>query len=306
MSPELVELLLLTVGLVAVVALHVSLQQLSNVTKGTTLEAARSWAMLSCAGLYVTVVAQSQYFVLPTGVRSGLTCLSCALLLTAPVAVLGARKPGGRAWQWFVVLPLVCVLLWPAVSQLVSSRGEASVELGTPQVCGFVLVLVMSSGPYLGTSLQPCALLCSLAILLLLAGPAGWLTAEPWIVVVSCVLLAIAGRVAVRTINFRSQRLTLMSLRSERLDAVWQLFQDLYGFAWSRRVQDRVNQFASRESWKVELTPAGFRSRTTDPGDATSAVNSDDLQTPEAAFTWVLTRFVDEQWLTSRLSEPAS
>ena len=100
--------------------------------------------------------------------------LAAVMLLTPGVSTLGARKPGASAWQWFVVAPMIIVLMWPGVSQIVNNRGEDSLELGVPAFAGIIVVLLMSAGTCLGTSLSLPFVLYSASIAVTALPSTGW------------------------------------------------------------------------------------------------------------------------------------
>jgi hypothetical protein len=218
------------------------------------------------------------------------------MLLTPLVTLLGARRPGIAAWHWFVVLPMVVVLQWPAMSQLFGSQGRATIELNAPALMGVVVVLVMSAGTLLGKSSTGVALAYSSAILLLLASTTGNESAQFPVTSLAPILMLTAMWITRRNLDGHLTRLSTATTASQRTQAVNEIFSSLYGFAWTRRVQDRINQFAPRERWTVRLTATGFNRLDGDiPTD-------EELQQPLEAFIWVLTRFADEGWLRQVLN----
>jgi hypothetical protein len=224
-------------------------------------------------------------------VTSATAYFSTTMLLTPLVTVLGARRPGIAAWHWFVVLPMVVVLQLPAISQLFGSHGRAPIELSAPATMGVVVVLIISAGTLLGTSSAGVALVHSSAILLLLASAAGNESAQFPVSAFAPILMLTAMWIARRNLDRHLTRLRTATSALQRTKAVCEMFSSLYGFAWTRRVQDRINQFAPGEQWSVRLTATGFQRLDRNlPCD-------EELQRPLEAFIWVLTRFADEGWL---------
>ena len=119
------------------------------------------WLMASLSPLFVAVE------------HSGwcdLLNYSVAVVMLCPgIAVLGARRPGATAWGFFVLIPLVLVLMWPAAASVRTLKSGAPLELEVPAVLGFAVVLVMSSGDYFGTRYTLPTMLFAAAEILLVA-----------------------------------------------------------------------------------------------------------------------------------------
>jgi hypothetical protein len=181
--------------------------------------------------------------------------VSCffALSLTgcAAVAVLGARRPGVRAWN-FVVGGLL------AVDSL--AGAESLLTAGTLQLNIFQLACL--AGPlavgvlnYLPTQLAPAALSLLLGCALELAdlvlathgdqrrlplSEAGWiaLTLTPW-VAESCVRGSRTG--------------------SSAFDRIWRDFRNRFGLVWGQRVREQFNRSAAHAVWPIVLRWPGLR-----------------------------------------------
>jgi len=229
-------------------------------------------------------------------VTSAAAYFATTMLLTPLVTTLGARRPGIAPWHWFVVLPMVVVLQWPAASQLFGSHWRVPVELNAPATMGVLLVLVMSAGTLLGTNATGFTLVYSFGIVVLLTSVTGFKSAQSPVAACGYILILTAIWLALRNVRLRQDQLRTAVTTSERAHAVWKMFSSLYGFAWTRRVQDRINQFAPREQWTVRLTSTGFERL-----DG-STPTYDELQKPLESLIWVLTRFADEGWLRQVLN----
>lgn len=228
-------------------------------------------------------------------VSSLLQLVSVVLMLTPSVSTLGARNPGVATWQVFVVIPLIIVLLWPGLSDLISSRGREPLRLGIPAFSGLCLVLMMSMSTCLGTALTSASLFFLSAVSLGLCPAMGWMDVNSaWQSLIPFLLLG-GVWVAIASIRLKFRAIERARTRSELVDASWSLFQDLYGLVWAKRIQDRVNLFAVREQWSVLLTHEGFRD-----ADGNSPADSE-LEKPRDALRWVLTRFADEAWISDKL-----
>lgn len=288
-------LILDTVALLSACGLVATIACQRRLVTGMTLGYSWLWLLVASLNVLVTSTAAIKLIVASPGLLSAMQLLTVVLLLTPPVSTLGARLPGAGAWQAFVVVPLILVLMWPATIQLLNSQGREPLDLGIPALGGILLVLMMSSGTCLGTRMTAAGFLYLAAIAALML-PLGSLVApDSWIVKLCPVLLFASISVAGRIMKMRLEALDQSLELPEILDNCWLLFQDFYGLVWARRVQDRVNQFSSREQWSVVLTPSGFRDSAGNPACPA------ELEKPREAFRWVLSRFADETWLQARL-----
>lgn len=279
----------------SIIALRMALQIRAELAAWTVFQS-WNWMIAALLGVILLAVISLPAVSANAAVKSVSCYFAATLLLTPLVTTLGARRPGISAWHGFVVLPMVAVLQWPALSQLTGSHWRTPLELSAPATMGAVVVLIMSAGTMLGTRAAGFALLYSLGILMMLA-PATIYAASQSSVDAGGAVLILAAFMTVRR-NLARSRCNLMSGRDigERTAALWELFGSLYGIAWTRRVQDRVNQFASAEKWTVRLTAAGF-----ERPDG-SAPTDDEMEQPLNAFIWVMARFVDKVWLQAVLN----
>ena len=251
--------------------------------------------------------------------RAGASYFSAIMLLTPLISILGARKPGADAWPWFVVLPMILVLLWPVIPQLLQGSHRESLEIGTPAVIGILLITMMGAGNFFGTGHTSAVMIFVVAVALYLLPVSGWLPADAcphpvW----PTTLLAVASVLVAERIHFLETQIRAASDLRQRADRVWSLFRDLYGIVWSKRVMDRINQFVPREKWTVQLTLDGFASAadscvsaitadgiqvsTSESSAAAPADISDDLlQRPLEIMCWVMKRFASQDWLSQRL-----
>jgi hypothetical protein len=211
------------------------------------------------------------------------------------IAVLGARRPTVRVWNWFVVVPLLAVLLWP-VALCWMPRGPDRLTLAVPHLLGFALVLLMGTGNYLGTRFTAVAVMTCLAEGLLLlslrseaeAGEHAWLTAVAAIVLFQGVLSAVYSRASTRD--------------RAGWNRLWTDFRSTFGMVWANRVAERVNAEAAKGRWAVRLQPQGFVS--VDP-KLPADVETDGVEI-EHTLRWLLRRFVDDEWIAARISAQAA
>lgn len=257
----------------------------------TTLVAAGRWAVLGF------VLWEAAWLASRWGVHNQTVCdqlwYSVAVVALCPfVAVLGARRPGSRNWTWFVLLPLLLVLEWPAVAAYQASHSTPLV-LESPAVAAYAFVLLMSVGNYLGTRFSLPAAMAAASLVLLVA-PFSTLVPETFPSRAICrqwATVSMATSVAVAMWQVR--RPTAASVAG--VDHVWRDFRDLFGIVWARRFQDRVNQSVRDRGWPVRLESDGFvwMAETPERAETQRAL----VQT----IRWSLRRFVDPRWIDSRL-----
>ena len=268
--------------------------QLRLGVRGTTLTTSATWgivvalswflsALLSCTACHGHPARQDQ-----------LWYWTAVLSLVPPIAVLGAKRPGSEAWNFFVLLPLVCVLGWPALT-VWSSSGPGALRVESPVLIGFVLVLVMGCGNYVATRLAFSALLYALAVVLILA-PCSTATTQ----LAAPGTLRIAGITAMALCVFTGQRVTGHAfIRPPGPERVWRDFQELFGIVWMKRAMDRINiEFAEREQWPARLGPDGLE-WISPPTDQQRAAMESRLT---YSLQWLLRRFVDPEWINARLA----
>lgn len=283
----------------ALASLAPVLGRLRRGLRGTSLQAAWHWAALVWLDWLCAIAL--------TIPRSPLSAwadvfwyLSGVLALTPPIAVLGARRPTSRVWTWFVLVPLVLVFTWPIVPVLGHHRGPAAFSLEEPVVVGYVLVVMMGAGNYLGLRFSSSALLWMAGLLLvvlpLCPATTGWVPAAPsaraWGTMCLVAAAWIADRQAARSATGgNTSRLTL--------DRLWGDFRDLFGIVWARRLQERFNDDAHRQGLKLRLGMHGLEDAAGLPaareGDPAS------LAAAEASLRWLLQKFVDSEWIERRL-----
>ena len=232
----------------------------------------------------------------------------CAVLaLCPPMAVLGSRRPGTRVWTWFIVFPMLLALCWPIMALRLQGSELRGLQLETPQLIAFGLVLVMGVGNYCGTKYTLPALIYGASILA---------------IVVSCSTIApgwCRDRTATRFWSMSAMALAIsVSAQSTRpagrtrFDRLWLDFFDTFGIVWGRRIQDRVNFLARKERWPMRLELDGFfEIKRLSPADLASKKSIDDdlvllgnaamESRMEHTFRWLLRRFVDPSWINERL-----
>ena len=210
------------------------------------------------------------------------------------ISILGAKRPTSRVWTWFIIVPLIAVLGWPAVTVLSQFPRFTPLEIQLPVFIGFVLVLVMGVGNYLGSRYALSAFFCGVAILLTLWPLSnlfeGDIASTNYWRAAAALVLGVAMLHGFR----QSERLML---EESPFDKLWFDFCDSFGIVWSMRIQDRINQLAEQEKWSVRLGTEGFNWQ---KGIALEEqIHS--TERLEQTLRWLLRRFVEPEWIDQRL-----
>ena len=266
--------------------------------RGTTLTTTANWGIFTAAVWAAAGVLSAFVFSHNAEAQDQMWYWTAVVSVIPPIAVLGAKRPGSEAWNFFVLIPLVFVLGWPALT-VWTSQGPDALRVETPVLIGFVLVLVMGCGNYIATRLALPALLYALGVVLVLA-PCSTVSAGLGI---SFETFRVSGTISMLlSVLWSGLILTHQPAATWGPERVWNDFRETFGIVWTKRAMDRINiEFASREQWPAQLGPDGLE-WPTPPTDA-------QRQRVEArmiyAQHWLLRRFVDPEWIDSRLNDRA-
>jgi hypothetical protein len=281
------------ITLVATVGTAGMVMRARPAVRHTTLTAAWTWAVIAAASW--CVAAATSIAVRPESSAVGQAWYVAAVLTLCPwIAVLGARRPTVRVWNWFVVVPLVAVLLWP-VALCWTPRGPNRLTLEMPHLLGFALVLLMGLGNYLGTRFTWVALLTLLGEFMLIAAldPRSRSSSMGLLAVAACGQMNAV--IAAYALGQGSGRLPAGPNR------LWTDFRNSFGIVWANRLSERVNAEAAKSGWAVRLRSDGFVA-----ADPHLPADLDrDAASIDHALRWLLRRFVDDEWILERLSPHA-
>jgi len=228
--------------------------------------------------------------------------LAVALLLP-PIAVLGARRPIHRVWPLFVLLPLLLVFLWPVLSALARTRIPPAWSIESPLFVGYLVVLVMGAGNYLGLR-QTIPALFWITTILLLVGPLCPLTASIFVSpersrLFATLTLAASGWGAV--LQSRSP----VPESSPAIHRMWLRFRDTFGLVWAMRVMERFNETARLKKWPLYLGLEGIGPvNLPSPPESEPVLDQAVLHEAESSLRWLLEKFVDEAWFRPLSEEP--
>lgn len=249
----------------------------------------------------------------------------CAVLsLCPPISVLGSRRPGTRVWTWFILVPMMLALCWPVAALWWNGSELRRLQLETPQLVAFCLVLVMGVGNYCGTTFTVSALLYGGAIAALAISNSAelpsWLPNRDSIRSFCTVVMIVAVGLS---------RYSRRPAADSRFDRLWFDFFDAFGIVWGRRIQDRINFIAASEQLPVRVELDGFAwtydFQTADSVTSTKAEFASDgaTSTPDSVkdqdhknlvnvearvehiLRWLLRRFTDPGWIDERLGASA-
>lgn len=230
------------------------------------------------------------------GLADRLWYLSAVMMLCPLVAVLGARKPGNQAWNWFVIAPLVLVLNFPSFSLHGFGALSSTFEIEAPVAIGYGLVLVMGAGNYFGTRFTLSTVLLTVA-LILCVGPVTAPLAELFPSKLTCRLWATLS-LSAAFLNAARQASCGISTETP-FDQVWIDFRDFLGIVWSKRMLDRINHTAREEQWPVRLELYGFIPTDEKADLPLSPKTSKQI---ERTLRRYLKRFVEPDWIDRRLN----
>ena len=267
----------------------------------TTLQTAWWWMAGVCAlwGMTAAVVLSDRS---SPEIQSQSLYWTAIAALCPGVAILGAKRPGSRVWNLFIVVPLVLVLGWPAVT-VWRADGPRLFTAEWPVLGGLLLVLVMGTGNYLGTRFAGAAALYSAAIVLLVAPASVAMTRSRadlagvtrWMFLAATGLLAAAGWLAWRASRAWPADRTTGTAR------LWNDFRETFGIVWGTRLRERLLHEAAREKWPGNAIP-GIEGL-----EFAEGATAEDRQQAEARYRhhllWLLRRFVDPAWIEERLGE---
>lgn len=265
----------------------------------TTLLTAWYWMLAAWLLWVASAVALARATTSPEA-RAQWLYVTAVVSLCPGIAVLGAKRPGSGVWALFILVPLVFVLGWPALT-VWRWDGPRLLAVETPVLVGFGLVLVMGTGNYLGTRFGLAAALYAAAVVLLALpvaahGP-GWFHST-WRGVPVTVLAAVPLFLGA---SLSARRCGPGGAAGDPLDGLWGEFRDRFGIVWSRRLQERLHQEALREGWSAQVGPFGLEWA----DGVTAEQRSRTRERFEHHLRWLLRRFVEEPWIDARLAGPA-
>jgi len=260
--------------------------------RGTTLVAPAVWALAALAAVTAVEAALAASPSDSLAPNTGIYRYLAGVGLCGPLlALLGAKRPQSRAWGW-IVFSLWVVLALPALEAWLFQRGRF--ELSGARAWFLLILIVTATVNHLATRYVLSAGLASLGQVLLMAEflPAPLTgTASPEAALACFAAAVLAGWL-------------VPARASNAMDRVWLDFRDAFGLVWSLRVQERLNDLATAQSWPVRLSWRGFVPlESKEAGDAVSVADAERLA--RDALAKALWRFVSPAWLATRSADLA-
>jgi hypothetical protein len=275
--------------------------------RGTTLLAPLIWCALSWATLAIALVVTCQA---PLSVhsicRDGPILLAAASTFCPIIALLGAKRPQDRAWQ-FIVTSFWLIAIWP-VTQGALLYPDEPIQIPTFWRWLYGAILVVEVVNYLPTVFcAAVALAVCGQVLLLLAFWEGLqhpLSADDML---PAVFFAAAATVLTSLLwRWRDIRRTA---RNWTWDRLWLDFRDDFGLVWGMRLLERVNSLARTAGADVMLGWRGFYrplAAVKPPQSPLCESTLDgELAKIEPGIRNLLRRFVSDAWIDQRLRAAA-
>jgi hypothetical protein len=219
------------------------------------LAAAAAWAIVSATAIAAVEAAIAWRADALDPLTASLARYATAVSSFCPLmAVLGAKRPQHRGWQW-IVLSLWVVMLVP-VMQSVAARSGNRLELFAAWRMLIAALIAMGLLNYLPTRYAVAAALLAVGQTLLL-GPFLFQTADglQWreggvaVILAATALVYVQSRRRPAPASPGQRECELLGRYNER----WFAMRDGWGAFWGLRVLQRVNQTADLSRWPVRL-----------------------------------------------------
>lgn len=218
------------------------------------------------------------------------------------MALLGAKRPQDRAWQ-FIVLSLAGVLLLPSLTSLVD-RPDAVLSLHGARQWFLAILIALGLFNGVATRFWPSSVLATAAQVVVLAPYLPWLEAagESGMLAGHSAYSAGMACLAVAAL-LRAAGLPRRVRAEEPLDRLWLDFRDSYGAVWGLRVAERMSATGRIAGWPWRLGWNGFYA--VDEAERTTPLSPETRLGMVRSLRALLRRFVSSGWITERL-EPAT
>lgn len=279
------------VALILELLAMVALVRARHRLRGTTLVGPASWAIVSLSSLLAVVGADACWELgsWELGNREHWHYehwhyLAAVTTLAPFVALLGAKRPQNRAWQ-FIVAALVALLWLQSIRALLIDPSLPPLPHAAWRWL-IAVILAAEFANYLPTRNAPAALLIFAGQICLLSGQLPMvppvLQPAPTIglaLLATGVLLATALAGAPRR-------------PCSPTDQAWLKFRDAFGAVWALRIAERVNAVAKAQSWPIRLGWHGFHLA---EGRVGQAIDGPTQAAAEQTLAGLLWRFIADK-----------
>lgn len=267
----------LILGLLAMAALVRARHRL----RGTTLVGPASWAIVSLSFLLAAIGADACW---ELGNREHWHYLAAVTTLAPFVALLGAKRPQNRAWQ-FIVAALVALLWLQSIRALLIDPSLPPLPHAAWRWL-IAVILAAEFANYLPTRNAPAALLIFAGQICLLSGQLPMV--PPLLQPAPAIGLALlATGVLLATALAGAPRRPCSPT-----DQAWLKFRDAFGAVWALRIAERVNAVAKAQSWPIRLGWHGFHLA---EGRVGQAIDGPTQAAAEQALAGLLWRFIADK-----------
>jgi hypothetical protein len=245
--------------------------------RGTTLAAAAAWAIVSATTIAAVEAAVAWRADALDPLTVSLARYAAAVGTFCPLmAVLGAKRPQHRGWQW-IVLSLWVVMLVP-VMQAMAARSGNRLELFAAWRLLIAALIAMGLLNYLPTRYAAAGALLAVGQTLLVgpfllqaADRLQWREGGVAVILAATSLAYVQSSRRPASASPGQREHTLLGRCNER----WFAMRDGWGAFWGLRVLQRVNQTAELSRWPVRLRwREGFAARSTGDAGGGSAVDA--------------------------------
>lgn len=267
--------------------------------RGGTLLAPWAWSCFSLAALTAAEIAAAISTDEPSNAVIHMRYLAATTTVAPLIALLGAKRPQDRAWQW-IVLSLLVLLALPSLKAVAIDGG---VPPAPHAAWRWLLTAILAAG-FLNYAPTRNALAAGLFVLGQCVSLAAYLPSfarrlaecDPIWGLAAVVAAICAAQIAAS----RKQPAV------EPVDRLWLDFRDAFGALWALRAAERFNATSAQCGWRVWLAWSGLRSsgedRASDQG-AASQLAPDVAQGVHQALKSLLWRFVSVDWIAERLQD---
>lgn len=257
--------------------------------RGTTLVAPWVWSLVTLVALAATEILISLSGSPAPDWAPHLRFAAAMSTVCPAMALLGAKRPQNRGWQ-FIVLSLWAILSLPSIEWLLFGGLR---EIHPARFWFLVILIAVGAANGLGTRRWPSSLLYCGGQSALMA---------PFFSTQAALSGSLSPLVGISALVLSWLLIAAESPRARRaaspLDRVWLDFRDAFGVVWALRIAERMNASANMYDWPVTLAWRGFVARNSDAtADVSPAV--------EESFRTLLRRFVSPAWIDARLGQSA-